>query len=151
MIIPRKRIYRTRSETMATPCSTGSSSGFVSTMLRIARCLIPLLLLCGFTGHAVEAQQTPRRMDMLQLVRPVSPKPVSQVERLRQDIIQAINPRTGKIDPRVLDKSPGPSLKGPGWSMGGAVLDKSPGPTLPGPGWSPGGGVSDLPPGAKRQ
>ncbi len=49
-----------------------------------------------------QAQQIPRRLNSLQLVRPIAPAPVPPVERLRQEIIRAVDPRTGKIDVRQL-------------------------------------------------
>jgi hypothetical protein len=60
------------------------------------------LFLCTLAADTSQAQQIPRRLDTLQLVRPIAPAPVAPVERLREDIIRSVDPRTGRIDVQQL-------------------------------------------------
>lgn len=83
-----------------------------------------------------QAQQIPRRLDSLQLIKPIAPPPVPPVERLRQDIIGAVNPRTGTVDVRKLYTSP--SRPGPGVSVGSGPAGIFTSPSRPDPGQSVG-------------
>jgi hypothetical protein len=65
---------------------------------RVVGCAVLVVCLGVMAAETAQAQQIPRRLDTLQLIRPIAPTPVPPVERLRQDIIRAIDPKTGTID-----------------------------------------------------
>jgi hypothetical protein len=84
-------------------------------------------ILCVAMAETADAQGIPRRSQVLQTYRPVADPPVSQVERLREDIIQATNPVTGTVNVRELRGPdlrgrPGSPYTGPQGAVSGPVL-----------------------------
>jgi hypothetical protein len=62
----------------------------------VAFLLLTVLIFCA-SAETVAAQGIPPRSNVLQSYKPVATPPVSQVERLREDIINATNPETGAL------------------------------------------------------
>lgn len=60
--------------------------------------LLLTVLICCASVETVAAQGIPPRSNVLQSYKPVATPPVSQVERLREDIINATNPQTGRLN-----------------------------------------------------
>ena len=79
---------------------------------KVVALAIFLVCLCTMVVDTSQAQQIPRRLNTLQLIKPMTPPPVPPVERLRRDIIRAINPSTGTIDPSQII---GPIPRGRPW------------------------------------
>jgi len=83
---------------MNTSCKTKPYRAPWSGICKVAAALMLVASLCVLAADTVQAQQIPRRLNSLQLIRPIAPTPVPPVERLRQDIVRAIDPKTGTID-----------------------------------------------------
>lgn len=91
------------------------------------------VLLCLLAEQNASAQTIPRRVDMLQTVHPVQTPPMFRVDRLRTDVIDATNAKTGKVNVRILRQHPGsaePDMRGV--PTGHRILSKHPGSAEPG-------------------
>ncbi len=117
----------------------------------LAKALVFLLLVLLIYADFGSAQVVPGRLNMLQDIRPVSPPPVPQVERLRQDIIRSVNPRTGTIDVRRLAAPAPPSRPGPGSTVGFEQVPILSPPSRPGSGATVPISQTSTPPSASRE
>lgn len=97
-----------------------------------------ILLVLLLSGDIASAQANPGRLNTLQYTKPVAPDPVPRVERLRQDIIRAIDPRFGTIDVKKLAAPALPSRPGPGTAVGFEQTPNLAQPSRPGGGTSVG-------------
>jgi hypothetical protein len=87
-----------------------SAGPFVPLMGRTLGLVVLFLLAYADTSPA---QVIPGRLNMLQQYRQVAPAPVPQVERLRQDIVRAVDPATGTVDVRKLSRPFLTEIQGP--------------------------------------
>jgi hypothetical protein len=120
-------------------------------LMHVAKALVFLVLALLIYADFGSAQVVPGRLNMLQDIRPVSPPPVPQVERLRQDIIRAVNPRTGTIDVRRLAAPALPSRPGPGSTVGFEQVPILSPPSRPGSGTTVPVSQTSSPPSASRE
>jgi hypothetical protein len=119
---------------MTTSWNTTRNTSLSAALFRVVGLAAVALCLCTLAADMSHAQQIPRRLDTLQLIRPIAPAPVPPVERLRQDIVRAINPRTGTIDVRELASPARPSRPGSGSAVGFGQISLPAAPSRPGGG-----------------